>query len=404
MTLAAALPTGRRSASDEFFKVAFACCVLTLCLEVGYLLCCRFPYDPLGYLVGRDFVNTWVGAKLALGGHPGDFFAYEAYSKLLAETFYPGLPMHIWSYPPHILLLIWPFAYLPYMSAYVLYCLVGLSVYVAVVCDREWRVPDLMLLCLAPAALINVWYGQNGFIVSILLIGGWLQIERRPVLAGVMFGLLSIKPQLGLLLPLVLMLTGRWRTVGAAACTIAVLVALTTGIYGAEVWRAYWQDAIPLQRQIVFSGYAPYMDNMPTAFMNAIVAGLPVSAAGWLQSLTLLVTVAAVIWTFSRRRDPELSLALLVVATFTATPYAFNYDMVLFSTLIVRLMHRTDNDRWDYLLMAALWATPFPLGSLEIPLSFPLIFAFGCRLVWRMWTAGQTASNPPFTASLVQPG
>ena len=52
--------------------------VLVVGLEVGYLLHSPLPYDPVGYLVGRDFVNTWLGAQLALTGDPGTHLGVDA--------------------------------------------------------------------------------------------------------------------------------------------------------------------------------------------------------------------------------------------------------------------------------------------------------------------------------------
>jgi uncharacterized membrane protein YccF (DUF307 family) len=55
-------------------------------------------------------------------------------------------------------------------------------------------------------------------------------------------------------------------------------------------------------------------------------------------------------------------------------------------------MDRSDNDRWDYALMLVVWVMPFftiPLGVSHMPLSFAAIFAFGAKLIWRMWTAEQ---------------
>ena len=401
---AAAIPVTQTSAQETFFKLALACCVFVAGLETAYLLYSPLPYDIQGYMVGRDFANTWAGAKLAVSGNPAPFFGYKAYSQLLAETFRPGFPVHVWSYPPHVLLVIWPWAFLPYTAAYVLFCLAGLIAYVFVTADGERRASHLLLLAIAPAAIVNIWMGQNGFVVAVLLIGGVLQLDRRPVLAGIMFGLLSVKPQLGILLPIILMLTGRWRTIATAAMTASALVLVTTLIYGTSVWTAYWYDALPTQRQIVLNGYSGYMALMPTAFMNAKCAGLSLAAATWIQAVVSLLTAAAVIWTFARRRDSDLSLALLAVATFTATPYAFNYDMVLLSAVIVRLMSRAHNTRLDYALMLAVWIMPFltiPLGMAGIPLSFPTIFAFGARLVWRMWQAErQTALRSPLAFAL----
>lgn len=390
MSAVATFPVQRASAADLFFKLAMAVSICVVGLEIGYLLYSPMPYDMLGYMVGRDFVNTWVGAKLALSGDPGAHFGIQTYTKLLAETFYPGYPFHLWSYPPHILLFIWPWAFLPYMSGYVLYCAAGLVLYVAVVRDGERRASHLLLLALSPAVILNIWAGQNGFVTSVLLFGGLLQLDRRPVLAGVLFGLLTIKPQLGLLLPVVLVLTRQWRTIAAAIVTALVLIATTTAIYGTSVWTAYWYNAMPTQSRVVLEGYSSYMAHMPTAFMNAKVAGLPLVAAFGIQGVVSVLTLVAVGWTFWRRRDRDLSLALLLAATFTVTPYAFNYDMPLLSAVIVRLMDREDNEQLDYALMLAVWAVPFltvPLGMAGIPLSFAALFAFGARLAWRLWKA-----------------
>jgi alpha-1,2-mannosyltransferase len=389
MTFQVALPAARDRGTDLFFKLAFAIGTMVALLEAGYLLSSPLPYDPIGYLVGRDFVNTWVGAQLALTGDPGQFFEPHAYNALLKEHFGADYPLHIWSYPPHFLLLIWPFAFLPYMPAYVLYSALGLILYLWVVSEGRRRADHLVLLLLAPAVMVNIWSGQTGFLVAAFVVGGLIQLDRRPVLAGVLFGLLSIKPQLGILLPLMLLLTRRWRTIAAAAVTIAVLAAATTIAFGPQVWTAYVNDAMPMQTKVVVEGFSHYMVHMPTAFMNAKTAGLSLMAAIWIQTVVSAVTVAAVTWTFWRRRDRELSNALLVTAIFTVTPYAFNYDMVVFGWVILMLMDRSDNEPLDCGLMLGLWAVPFltvPMGmSGVLSVSSLPIFAFGVRLFWRLW-------------------
>src|SRR5438552_2987274 len=98
----------RERGAEVFFKLALAIGVLVAGLEIGYLLNSPLPFDPVGYLIGRDFVNTWLGAKIALTGNPAAYFGLDAYRMLLAETFGPTYPLHIWSYPPHLLLFIWP--------------------------------------------------------------------------------------------------------------------------------------------------------------------------------------------------------------------------------------------------------------------------------------------------------
>src|SRR6266576_7301493 len=104
MTAERALPTASETGADIFFKLAIAVGIIVAGLEVGYLLYSPLPFDPVGYLVGRDFVNTWLGGQLALTGDPAPYFGLDAYNGLLAEKFGPTYPWHIWSYPPHFLL------------------------------------------------------------------------------------------------------------------------------------------------------------------------------------------------------------------------------------------------------------------------------------------------------------
>jgi hypothetical protein len=261
--------------------------------------------------------------------------------------------------------------------------------------DGERRADHLVLLALAPAAMLNIWTGQNGFVTAALLVGGLLQLDRRPIFSGVLFGLLSIKPQLGVLLPLMLALTGRWRAIAAAAATIVILFGMTSLVFGVKTWPAYWYDAMPTQSKVVFGVFQHYMVHMPTAFMNAKVAGLSTPVALGLQGVLSVMTVAAVIWTYWRRRDPILSQALLLTAIFAVTPYAFNYDMCALSWVILKLMDRTDNNAWDFSIMLAVWGVPFltvPMGiTAVLPLSSLPIFALGARLVWRMWKAEPVA-------------
>jgi hypothetical protein len=379
---------------DTFLKLALACGVLVAGVEIGWLITAQFPYDAFGYMIGRDFVATWAGAKAALTGDPGQYFGVDAYMALLRSYFGENYPAHIWSYPPHLLLLTWPLAFLPYMAAYVLYCALGLILYVAITTDGERRLDHIALLALAPAVTLNIWTGQNGFLTTALLIGGLIQLDRRPVLAGVLFGLLTIKPQLGFLLPVMLVLTGRWRVIASSAATIVALAALTCAAFGTKVWVDYWLLAMPTQSRAITEGSGFFVANMPTAFMNMRLIGMPAPVTYAVQALISAATLAATIWVFWRPRDPVLAMAFFVSATFLFTPYAFNYDMVAFGWVTIRLMDRADNDGWDYALMLAVWALPFVtvlMGIASLPGSFLAVLALTARLFWRIRRAEQAA-------------
>jgi hypothetical protein len=383
--------------ASTFFKLALAFGILVAGVEIGWLITAPLPYDAYGYMIGRDFVATWAGARAALTGDPGQYFGYDTYMALLRGLFGENYPSHIWSYPPHLLLFIWPLAFLPYMAAYALYCVLGLMLYLTVVTDGERRFGHIALLALAPAVTLNIWTGQNGFLTTALLIGGLLQLDRRPVLAGVLLGILTIKPQLGFLLPLLLLLTGRWRVIASAVATIVVLAALTSLAFGTKVWADYLHLAMPTQSRAITQGSGFFLTNMPTAFMNLRLVGMPAPFTYTIQAMISAATLAAVVWVFWRRRDPVLSLCFFVSATFLFTPYAFNYDMVVFGWVILRLMDRSDNEPVDYALMLAVWIVPFatiPMGLASLPGSFLPILALTARLFWRLRVAEQAVPMP----------
>ena len=73
-----------------------------------------------------------------------------------------------------------------------------------------------------------------------------------------------------------------------------------------------------------------------------------------------------------------LSVALFVTATFLATPYAFNYDMVVFGWVIA-LLHEQGGEPLDDRLAMAMWTLPITamlLGLFGIPGSAAVLAAF----------------------------
>ena len=375
-------------ADDIYKKMAVAATVFAVIFEAGYLATSAAPYDGLGYLIGRDFVNTWMGARSALAGGPASWFDFDTYNAVLAAQFYPEFPHHNWSYPPHLLLMTWPLAFLPYLPGYLVWCAIGMAVYLLAASDGGRRKERLYMLAVAPAVWMNIFAGQNGFLTSALMSAGLAQLGRRPILSGICFGLLTIKPQLGLLLPLMLVLTGQWRAIAAAVVTTAALVVATGLLFGFDIWPQYVRMALPVQSEILTQGQGIFTMMMPTVFMNARIAHLPLDVAWALQGAASLAAVAAVVWTYWRRRDPVLSVALFVTATFLVTPYAFNYDMVVFGWVIA-LLHEQGGEPLDDRLAMAVWTLPITamlLGLFGIPGSAAVLAAFAVRLLWQLKT------------------
>jgi alpha-1,2-mannosyltransferase len=388
------------AADDLYKKMAVVVTVFAVMFEAAYLLGSAPPYDRFGYLIGRDFVNTWMGANSVLTGGPAAWFDFDTYNAALAARFYPDFPHHNWSYPPHLLLMTWPLAFVPYLPGYLMWCALGLVLYVLAASEGGRCRERLFMLVVAPAVWINIFAGQNGFLTSALMIAGLAQLSRRPVLSGVCFGLLTIKPQLGLLLPVMLVLTGQWRAILAAVVTTAALVVATGLLFGFDIWPEYIRQVLPVQSAILTQGQGIFTIMMPTVFMNARIAHLPLDVAWALQVAMSILAVAAVVWTYWRRRDPVLSVALFVTASFLVTPYAFNYDMVVFGWVIA-LLSEKGGSPFDDRLALAVWTLPVTamlLGLFGIPGSALVLVAFAGRLLWRLKTPAVDAREADVAA------
>lgn len=390
--------------ADLFVATALTIGAMMVGLELWYLAASHFPYGPEGYVVGRDFLNTWMGGRIALTGDPTPWFDFNTYNAALKAAWGPHYPDHIWSYPPDLLLLTWPFALIPYLPSFAVWIALGLGVYVLAAVEGEWRWQTVLLAVVSPAVVMNIFTGQNGFFTAALLIGGLTSLDRRPWIAGILFGILTIKPQLGVLLPLMLVLTGRWRVIAAAAVTTVILIGASCIAFGPGVWKAYHDVAMADETHVILHGAGLFVLMMPTVFMNARAASLPLEV-GWVaQGIVSAATVAMVAWAYWKPRDPVLSLALLVTASFVVTPYVFNYDMVIFGWLFARLIARGGNTACDYVLMLAVWTLPVTtigLGLFGVPGSALVLIAFAGRLAWRLrGTAQGAASGVPAAVAI----
>jgi len=394
-------PAGKSSIDELYAKLTVAAAVFFVALEISYLAFAGLP--PLGrpwvdgthFVLGRDFLNTWMGGRSVFFGGPAPWFDPAVYNAALRDLL--GVPylLHYWSYPPHLLLFIWPLGLLPYLPAYIAWCLVGIALYL-LACASALPRERLWFVAVAPGVAVCVFFGQNGFYTAALLVGGLLARERRPVLAGVLFGILTVKPQLGLLLPVVLVLERRWLTIASAMVTTAVLVAATAALFGWTIWIEFWQKILPQQEYLTETGRGLLMVMVSSVFYGGRLLHLPLAIDWALQGLVSALAVAAVAWTYWRRRDPVLSLALLVTATFLFTPYILNYDMVVFGFVVAALRDRADNTPADHWLLIAVWALPVAMmlaGAAFVPLGPIVLIGFAARLLWRLGHGDATARH-----------
>jgi hypothetical protein len=269
---------------------------------------------------------------------------------------------------------------LGYYAAYAAWTLGTFAFYFVVSWHRRWRRSAIFVIIFAPATILTFAYGQTGFLTSALIIGGFRFAVRRPILSGVLFGLASIKPQLGILIPVALSSARLWRTLAAAGVTVLVLMLASSAAFGWSIWPL-WLAQLVAHADWAATTKPQYM---PTIVANLTFLGVDLPVARAIQ-LAVAVAVAGIIWIYFRRGVTNLGTSALLVGTFLATPYAFVYDMPMVTNAILGVLH--DEGRMHRPLsmpeaFILVWSLILPVLLVEtwrpgLVRSIPLILLFG---------------------------
>jgi hypothetical protein len=281
-----------------------------------------------GLPVAADFANYWSASKLALAGHAPLAYnineLHEVEQQFFGTHHYYGCG---WYYPPFAFLWALPLGLMPYLTSLLVWTVVLLVIYSIVF----WRVShhpmSLILFLCFPGTLLNVIFGQNGFITGTLLGGGLLLLDTSPIWAGGLFGLLCYKPPLAALILIALLIGRYWKTLMATLATVLLLSIASLIGFGYQTWLAYFQvQAIPMK--LLELGGADW-SIMPTVFAAMLSAGCEVKTAYLVQGAVMLAVLAAVAWVWRRQTSLANRGTVLVLGTLLFTPYAFVYDLAL---------------------------------------------------------------------------
>jgi len=354
--------------------------------------------QPNGYYLGHDFVNYWTGGRLALQDRLDILYDVARYNGLLHEWFSAQLRLMNFSYPPHALFLLAVFGVLPYLAGLLLWSLAGAAAFIGVALGRRPRRGDATLLAaliLSPILWVNIVFGQFGLLVAALFVGALRALPTRPLLAGALIGALTIKPQLGLLLPLLLILLPSWRALAAAATSAAALVAMSVLVFGVEPWRLYLTETMPFQWHFIEVMNGFYRFQMVTPYTAFWYFGLPVKAALALQGVVSLIVAGATCAAVRSDAGYPLKAAVVAFGSVLMVPYVLAYDVAMpITALVWHLSARTaPTTRAEIGLIAAVWTLPFGLcivlqtqGLPLLPLVLMACFA---------WLAGEALGWSP---------
>ena len=365
-------------------------------LLLPYILTAHGHLDWTRHALGRDIVNYWTAGHLVFTPHRLDIFSPDLFLTWEHRLFDPLLPFHFWSYPPPALFLVAPLAFLPYIPGLIVWTLAGIAALIPAARAYFRATPDQMLLVAAPAVAVNIGLGQNGAFTAALLLAGLALWRDRPWWSGVLLGLLIFKPQIAILLPVAVLAEKRWGTMAAAGLTAVAVLLLSTLAFGIDAWKGFLGPTLAMQQGMLSQGRGPFMWMMPSAFMAARVVGL---RADWALAVQAPFSIFAVwlVWRAYRSdADNILKAAVLMTATFVASPQAFNYDLIPAAAGALVLWRRDDSG-FARGLCLALWALPvFMIAAQAFHIIVaPLILTYAAWRLTQLATAKPSLSASP---------
>ena len=345
-----------------------------------------WPVLPDGRLVNIDFVPLHAAGRLALGGAAAAAYDWQVLAAVPAAV--TG-PFGGWLYPPTFFLLMSPLAALPYLPALVVF-MGGSGALFALAMRAILQRPGTALIGFAaPATVACIHLGQGGFLFAGLMGFAFLLLDRRPLLAGLCLGLLTVKPHLGLLFPLLLALDRRWRTIAAATATALLLAGASAALFGMDAWEGFLGSIGGNARRYLGEPESVQATLQSVYGVVRRLTGSPaLGAALHLPAALAAAGVAIRLWA-RRTASPDRKAAAAIAAALLVTPYVFPYDAVVLTValgFLARAWRETGRSRTELalLVLAAL------LPGLCLVIRFGLFVPAAAALVLGLaaWRAG----------------
>jgi hypothetical protein len=305
-----------------------------------------------------DFVAYWAAAKLTLTGDPASVYDIAAHRAIEGQAVAMDNAFLPFAYPPSYLVPILPFGLLPYWLALLTWISATLGCYLLAI---GRLMPQALPVAIAfPPVLACGLIGQNGFLLAAIWIAAIMLLPRRPFIAGLLFGVLALKPHLGILIPIALMASRNWRAFAGAAIGALGVCATGLALFGMPAWQGFL-TMIPLYKSLTAEGLIGW-HKMASVYASLRSAGFA-AEVGWAAHAAIAGAAAVSVFRIWRGpAEPMLRAATLATATTLISPYLYVYDQVL---LIVPIAYL-----WQKGVHQGLIATLFviPLASVLLTL------------------------------------
>ncbi len=339
------------------------CCVIALSLSttilIGWILTFapgfqwtpeKVPEGPYG----NDFLQEWVGGKMLLRGEAGQVYDRFAFDRVQHD---PAITGFQWSkstyfppvYPPPHYLLATSIAWLPYRYATWLWMgFLGLCLIATFAVNQTVRSSDedkssthpfnwwfYALIPCYPPIYYSILMGQKGTLWMLLIAATWALLRRRCSLsAGLVFGLVSIKPTLFFLLPIVFLRNGQWRFFIGASFTTVLIWGSALVCLPWNVWSGFAEQLGMTSTYASIQGY--HLDWSCNLISLAHAANIAdIAFLKWTLVLPLCIYVLHLCFSDRTiRLDSPASLMKILLATMLLSPHAYFYDLAILAVPI----------------------------------------------------------------------
>ena len=323
--------------------------ILALCLWSVYVWNVSTPglRDRNSNLKGTDFLHLYTLGLLAAAHRGADLYDMNAQATLAAERVPEAVGIrYLPLYSPQVSLLFAPLAHLSYGWALLLWWGYSAAIYGAC-CYCLWRGCSNLheyggtVVALAagfPAFFHLIAWGQTSALaLACFTIGFFLLRTRREFFAGLVFGCLIFKPQLGLAAAVVFVSIGAWKIVAGAILSAAAQLSVGILYYGLEPLRQWLQIIKNARALLPLLEPKPYWTHSLRTFWSMLVPWPALALGLYVLTAAVVLGLTVAVW----RRGQSVPLALrysaLVLATVLVAPHLTVYDLVILAPAFLLL-------------------------------------------------------------------
>ena len=367
----------RALASASLSRSFLVSVAVYLCLGIIYLLFSP-NYDWQSQrqddVYGADYLQEWVGARLILDGHADELYS----SKFLDWQHDPELIGFEWDkgqfypavYPPPHYVLFAPLALLSYRWS----AIVWLMILLASACLAAWTITSTVkhgtektdqparIECdylwigalLFPSMLFSVTLGQKSAVWLLLLsVTAYLLLNSKDYLSGFVFGLLTVKPTLCFLLPLLMLKEKRWRFLAGMTTSCLLLWGTSAAFLPWSVWPAFADGFRSAGNYAENAGYRmEWSCNLLT-----FAYGLTPELVPWCKwGVCLLLGIYVFFGAITDSMDWKNPRKWMIIATSTVllSPHFYHYDLCILLVPILWLIATEPRRGFAYFAMLSI--------------------------------------------------